>query len=222
MFSFLSDARDLLRGSWAAVRARRVFFFIVLPVLAISATLFFFPRDAAISDWVYQDRSEFIRDVARRFSAYGDFRLTLELFIAFLVLGVWKKRRKWQRLGIAVMLAGSLAGVFDSSIRLTTGRPRPSAKLPDHFTGPNLRNSKMQSFPSAHSATSMATATVIAVAVPSVGIPFFIFSMGVPWSRVYMHDHYMSDITVGSLIGVWFGLAFGLALRKLNAPDKFQ
>lgn len=207
-----------MRGAWTEVRARRLLYFVFIPATILAAIVFFFPRDVAFSDWVYEDRSEFLRDIARRFSSHGDFRLTLEFFAVFSVLGLWKKRRDWQRLGLAIMIATSLAGALDSTIRLTTGRPRPSANLPDHFTGPHLRDHKMQSFPSAHSATAMATATVIAIAAPAAGIPFFILSLGVPWSRLYMHDHYMSDITVGGLIGIWFGIPFGIALRRLNAP----
>jgi membrane-associated phospholipid phosphatase len=214
--SFLSDVRGLFAEARAAVRARPVIFFVAMPVAMIAAAAFFFPRDVAISDWVYRDRSELARDFARRFSAYADFRLAAEFFAVFWLVGVWKKRRDWQRLGLAILLATSLAGAFDSAIRLSTGRPRPSANKPDHFTGPQLTDHYMQSFPSAHSATSMATAGVIAVAMPEVGIPFFILSLGVPWSRVYMHDHYVSDVTVGGLIGLWFGIAFGLAHRKFQ------
>ena len=60
----------------------------------------------------------------------------------------------------------------------------------------------------------MATAGVIAIAVPVVGVPFLVMSCGVPWARFYMHDHYLSDITVGSCVGLWFGLAGGWAWRR--------
>ena len=73
-----------------------------------------------------------------------------------------------------------------------------------------------------HAATSMATATALAVIAPPVGVPFLIVSTSVPWSRFYMHDHYLSDITIGGLIGFWFGIPFGLAVRRLNADEKFQ
>lgn len=193
-----------------------------MPVAAIAAAAIFFSRDVAISDWVYRDRSELVRDFARRFSAYADFRLPVELFVVFSLAGAWKKRRDWRRLGLAILLAASVAGTVDNTIRMLTGRPRPSANLPDHFTGPHLMNHYLQSFPSGHSASAMATAAVVAVTMPEVGIPFFIFSLGVPWSRVYMHDHYVSDVIVGGLIGLWFGAAFGIAQRKLRAGENFQ
>ena len=200
----------------AAARARPAIFFVAIPAAMVLAVAIFFPRDVAISDWIYRDRPEPMREFARRYSAFGDFRLTLELFAAFWLLGAWKNRADWKRLGIAVLLAASLAGATDTTIRTLTGRPRPSANKPDHFTGPQFRDHKMQSFPSAHAATSMATASVIAIALPEVGIPFFVFSLGVPWARFYMHDHYLSDITVGGLIGIWFGAALGIAHRKFQ------
>lgn len=218
MQHLLEEARDLSRAAWRAARARPLLFFAVLPLAMLAAVLVLFPRDVAIADWCYRDRFEFLRDVARRFSAYGDFRLTLELFVVSVALGLWKKRRDWQRLGIAILLAASLAGAVATSVRTLGGRPRPSANLPDRFGGPNFTNHKLQSFPSAHAATSMATAGVVAVALPVVGVPFLLVSAGVPWARFYMHDHYLSDITVGSLLGLWFGIAYGRALRKLPGP----
>ncbi len=220
--SILSDARELLREAWRAVRARPAIFFAAFPVAAILAAILFFPHDVAISDRIYAGRTEFMRDIARRFSAYADYRLSLELFAVCWLFGLWKKRRDWKRLGLAIFLAASLAGAFDTTIRVLTGRPRPCANLPDHFTGLQLTDHYKQSFPSAHSATSMATAGAIAVAAPGVGIPFLIFSFGVPWSRLYMHDHYLSDITIGGLIGLWFGAAFGLAHRKISRGESSQ
>ena len=153
---------------------------------------------------------------ARRFSSYGDFRLTLELFAGCWLLGAWKKRRDWQRLGLAILLAASLAGATATTIRVLSGRPRPIANLPDKFGGPVFLDHRRQSFPSAHSATSMATAAVVAIAMPEVGVPFFIFSLGVPWARVYMREHYASDAIVGGLLGLGVGAAFGLAFRKIH------
>jgi len=216
MNQLLQDARELSREAWRATRARPLLFFALIPLAILATVIFFFPRDVAISAWCYQGRFEFVRDVARRFSAYGDFRLTIELFVVFVALGIRKKRRDWQRLGLAILLAASLAGAVATTVRTLSGRPRPSAFLPDKFGGPNFTNHKLQSFPSAHAATSMATAGVVAVAMPAVGIPFLIFSTGVPWARFYMNDHYISDITVGSLVGLWFGIAFGRAQRKLG------
>lgn len=215
MFSDLkSDAVTLLRQGGQEMRRRPGLFFVALPAVALAAAVFFFPRDVALADWCYRDRLELLRQVARRFSAYMDFRLPLILFVALLGLSIRHRRPEWRQLGVAILLAASLAGFVATAGRTLTGRPRPSAFEPDRFRGPTFLNHKDQSFPSAHSATSMATAGVLVVAVPSVGVPFLVLSCGVPWSRFYMHDHYLSDITVGSCIGLWFGLAGGWAWRR--------
>lgn len=215
MNDLLSDARWLLREAWQTARARWPFFFVALPAAMVLVVAFFFPRDVALADWCYADRSEFLREVARRTSAQGDFRLTLELFVFLVSFGIWKRRAEWRRLGLAILLAASLAGLVATSVRVTTGRPRPSAFAPDRFGGPELFSHKHQSFPSAHAATSMATAAVLLVGARSWwGVPFFLLSAGVPWARFYMHDHYLSDIGVGSLVGIGFGLALGLPCRR--------
>ena len=207
-------ARALLRESRVAVLARRGLFFFVLPLMAAVAVAVLFPCDVEIADWISRDGKGFLGFVARRYTHYADFRLTLELFLAFWLVGMWKRREDWKRLGLAILLSAAIAGALDTSIRALTGRPRPSAHLPDRFTGPQLRDHRLQSFPSGHSATAMATAGVVAVALPEVGIPFFLFSLGVPWGRFYQHEHYASDVIVGSLIGLWFGLALGWGWRR--------
>lgn len=210
----IPETRRLLQEARRAVCARGAVFLAVLPAAMVLAIAVFFPRDVALADWIHQDRSEFLRDVARRFSTHGDFRLPIEFFLFLVIAGVWKKRSDWRRLGLAILLAASFAGAVATTVRVATGRPRPSAHVADHFGGPEFRDHKRQSFPSAHAATSIATATVVLCGTGSVGVPFFLLSLGVPWARVYMHDHYLSDITVGGLVGIWFGLALGLPVRS--------
>ena len=229
------DVRELLRDGWQVVLHRRWLFFLVLPLTVALGVIFILPRDAAISNWLITHRYDkvhaspdhWLLAVARGFSKYGDFRVTIELFLLYLMAGAIKKRRDWQRIGVAVMLAAALAGLVTTVIRTTTGRPRPSTMtdlpksiLPDgtpvvdRFYGFHPFDSDYQSFPSAHATTAMATATVMAEAAPQIGIPFAIISIGVPWSRFYMHAHNLGDILVGSCIGLWFGFAIGPAARR--------
>ena len=166
-----------------------------------------------------ENRSDALRSVARRFSAFGDFQTgTLALAAGLWLVGRLRKNNRLQTAAIACLLAATLAGAAATAIRTLTGRPRPSAGVADGFYGPSI-NPKFQSFASAHSATSIGTSSALAVAVPEIGVPVLVLSLGVPWSRFYMHDHYATDILVGAGIGTWFGLAFGFAARRRFSGD---
>jgi membrane-associated phospholipid phosphatase len=85
-------------------------------------------------------------------------------------------------------------------------------EVKDGFTGPKFTK-EFHSFPSAHSTTSFGTATALAVAAPAIGIPALAGAAAVGWSRMYVREHYLTDVVVGAGFGAFFGLAFGLAAR---------
>ena len=63
-------------------------------------------------------------------------------------------------------------------------------------------------------AKEFGTATALAVAAPAVGIPALAGAALVGWSRMYVREHYLTDVIVGASIGTFFGLAFGMAARR--------
>jgi undecaprenyl-diphosphatase len=75
------------------------------------------------------------------------------------------------------------------------------------------------SFPSGHSATAFACATVLASLAPRWRVPFFVLAALIALSRLYNGVHYPTDVVAGSALGVVVGLAVlrvskrGLRLR---------
>ncbi len=213
-----SALRALLVEAASVFRRRqRAFLLGAVLVLAVAAVVR--PNDRAISDAVTRDRSETVMYVARRISAYGDFRASIIIAAALGIAGVAKNVRRWKQAAIASFLAACIAGAAATTIRAFTGRPRPLANVEDGFYGPHFRDHKFQSFPSAHAATSLGTSAALLVAMPGIGAPIFIASVAVPWSRFYMRAHYLTDIWCGGGLGVLFGVAFGLAARRSSNPD---
>ena len=162
-----------------------------------------------------------VKELARQFSLYGDYPIaTLGLASALIGLGYALKRVRWVRLGLACLLAGSLAGLAANTLRPTLGRARPLANMEDGLYGPSL-DYRFHGFPSAHAATSMGTAIPVLVAAPLVGGPLFLGALGVSWSRVNLRWHYPSDVVAGMMLGVFFGIPLGWACRREGSTFSF-
>lgn len=214
--NLLASARSLLREALKIARERVVLLSIGAAFVACAA-LALHRVDVAWSDALLRHRVDSLRNVARRVSASGDFASSLGVALLVGGAGFARKSARWKQAALASLLAACLAGATATTIRTLTGRPRPSAGRADGFYGPVFSNHRMQSFPSAHSATSLGTATAVAVAAPEIGVPLLALAFAVPWSRFYLHDHYITDVTVGSAIGILFGLLLGLAARRISA-----
>lgn len=117
---------------------------------------------------------------------------------------------------LAVMLAVNV-------VKVSTGRLRPKAiqKLdgdPPHvWLGPigGFEDPKARSFPSGHTATAVAHATVLSVLYPPATPLFVALAVPVPVSRVLMRSHFASDVVAGGL------LAFFL-VRLLPRSGRFR
>lgn len=74
------------------------------------------------------------------------------------------------------------------------------------------------SFPSGHSTTAFSTFLVLAMFSNNRYIKFacFVFASLTAFSRVYLSQHFLSDIVAGSFIGVVFALGSELFLSKKN------
>jgi len=104
-------------------------------------------------------------------------------------------------------------------VKVSTGRLRPKAiqKLegaPAHvWLGPlgGLEDPKARAFPSGHTATAVAHATVLSALYPAATPLFVALAAPVPASRVLMRSHFVSDVVAGGL------LAFFLSRRLLQS-----
>lgn len=73
------------------------------------------------------------------------------------------------------------------------------------------------SFPSGHTMSSFAAATVLLYTNKKYGIMALILAVLIAYSRLYLYVHYPSDILVGIIIGVSLGW---LAIKIINPKEK--
>jgi membrane-associated phospholipid phosphatase len=216
----VAQMRAVLRGAWTAFRATRVLAFIGIGV-AVGLACMSWPHDRAWLDalhacsW-YDHRAA--HDLAWYLGTWGDYpTYNLPFALALWLIGVATGSRAWRRLAVVAFLGATLAGIFDDCFRLTLGRPRPEMHLSDGFYGPAYAfKGGFQSFPSGHAASTMGMAVALWFCEWRLGALTFLISLGVIWGRMELDKHYPSDVIVGALVGLYFGVLAGRGARRLR------
>jgi undecaprenyl-diphosphatase len=114
-------------------------------------------------------------------------------------------RRPW--LLIWVVVAVGLADLEADLGKLLIHRHRPF----EHQIGPSLRT---HSFPSGHSATAFAGATMLAYFAPRARVPLYALAVLIAFSRLYVGEHYPLDVVAGAALGTATALLLRAAIRR--------
>jgi len=166
----------------------------------------------AVDRWAFG----FLRTVTL-YDHWGEMRegLTTAKFLASglgtvvigLIVGTLDPRR-WRRAG-ALWLVALLAAASGTVIKTAAGRERPSreGQVAGHertvFHGPamGLHHASCQSFPSGHTLSAFATATTLSAFYPQAASVFFAAATVTGVNRVVAHQHFLSDVIAGALLG---------------------
>lgn len=220
----MAQGRTILRGVWSLFRARKLPALGVFAGAAALGALIFLHDEALLAKMhIWQGEQERIaRSIAWFLGNWGDY-LTYNVPLALVIwlYGIATKSSAWRRVAVICFLGATLAGLFDDCFRLTLGRPRPDAHMPDHFYGITYAfRGGFESFPSGHAAAVFGAAAALLVTDLPLGFITTAFALGVVWARMELDRHYPSDVVVGSIIGVYFGLmvGFGAKLRLPRPP----
>lgn len=113
--------------------------------------------------------------------------------------------KKYKRIGIMIFISIFLCGLFGNIIlKPLFKRVRPFELL--HFTQLLISAPKDFSFPSGHTMTSFASATVIISQNKKCGIHALILAFLISFSRLYLFVHFPSDVIIGAIIGCILGI----------------
>ncbi len=154
--------------------------------------------DMNILDFIHKNiANNFLDKIMIFITSIGNLGL---IWIAIsLLLLISKKYRKVGVLCIASLLLSSLIGEVFLKNLVQRGRPFTAVE------GINLliKAPKSFSFPSGHTASSFAVATVVGRKIEKFKFPpIYILAIAIAFSRLYLYVHYPSDVLVGALIGV--------------------
>ncbi len=142
-------------------------------------------------------------------------------------------RLGWRRAG-AFWAVVILAGACGAVLKGLAGRERPSreGQIPGLertvFHGPAMgfHHASCQSFPSGHTLSAFASATVLSAFYPEARVVFYAAATATGVNRVVKHQHFLSDVVAGGLLGhlmALFLLSRGWIRRLwLEAPPPDQ
>jgi membrane-associated phospholipid phosphatase len=100
------------------------------------------------------------------------------------------------------LLAYGLSSVVvNGPLKLLWRRDRPNLAV-DEDRRALVRRTRSFSFPSGHSAGAFAFATGAGLQAPELLPPLALLATGIAYSRVHSRVHHLSDVVVGSVIGV--------------------
>ena len=143
-------------------------------------------------------------------------------WIGLAVTMIVLKRTRW--VGIAMGTSMALSGIITNLIlKKIMNRPRPF----DSIQGlvPEGTRPTDASFPSGHAALGCAVATVMVLTLPwiiekkrahQIAAVFIVVAVLLSFSRLYLGVHYPTDVLVGMLLGVVYGIVAKVVIGKIR------
>ncbi|HNP21910.1 MAG TPA: phosphatase PAP2 family protein [Panacibacter sp.] len=117
------------------------------------------------------------------------------------VTGVISKDKKTKINSYEMVGSIAFAAVITQGLKVTINRPRPYEKYDDVYPAGSIDNGK--SFPSGHTTIAFATATTLALEYKKwyITVPAYAWAAGVGYSRMYLGQHYPTDVIGGAIVG---------------------
>lgn len=167
--------------------------------------------DLAILNFIQNNlQSDLMNNIFEVFTHLGD-KAIIWLIIAFLLL----LNNKYRKLAILTILAIILTTILGEFIlKNIIRRPRPFVEY-SHLKS-IIAYTKGFSFPSGHTGSSFAAATVLASEFKKYRPYFYTLALLISISRLMLFVHYPSDILGGMLLGIMCAM---IILKLSNKED---
>jgi Membrane-associated phospholipid phosphatase len=126
----------------------------------------------------------------------GDFGLIWNAISIVLIIS-----KEYQSIGFKAVTALCLCILLGEGIlKYTIKRVRPFIINTDLKI--LINKPRSYSFPSGHTASSVAVASILAIYFSQIAIVVFLLAFLISFSRVYLCVHYPSDVIIGAILGV--------------------
>lgn len=120
-----------------------------------------------------------------------------------LIAGFINHNKAQQQKGWKIVGALAVNTVITQGLKYSINRERPYEKYP-LLINPYDKKEQGKSFPSGHTSTAFSLAASIAMEYPKwyVVVPAYAYATSVGYSRLYLGEHYPSDVLTGAALGV--------------------
>lgn len=182
------------------------------PIAATTTALIFTDRET--SSWVSRNGS--LPKASRYVSFGGSIYTTGGVAAGFYLIGRATRNRRAQETGMLAVEALINTAIVTEILKLATQRMRPNTD-----SGRGRFFTHGNSFPSGHSSSAWAVATVIAYEYqdrPFVRYGAFAVAAAISLSRYSGRNHFLSDVLTGSAIGFGIG-RFVYRSHHIKTPD---
>lgn len=132
--------------------------------------------------------------------------------LMLIVLGRYRARIEWRRMGLLIILATGLAGLSAMTARGVIGRARPYNTVEQGWFGPyhdgrwTIGRPAYNAFPSGHTATATGLAFALILVRSRWKWLGVAWAIAVAWSRIAVNYHHLSDTVAAAafgFVGAW-------------------
>ena len=145
--------------------------------------------------------------------------ISLGIPTGMLLVSIINHDKKLQKQSFEVIGSLAIATVTTQLLKRIVNRPRPYESYNDIYPD-EFESGK--SFPSGHTTTAFSTATSLTLTTKKwyIAVPAFAWVTSVGYSRMYLGEHYPSDVLMGAAVGTASAFASQWIMKKIILKKK--
>lgn len=197
------------------IRQHYIFFIGYLLFLLPSLLILFFKSKRDIFLLLNSYHTNWLDNFFIYYTNAGDglFAVLLSFFFFFIL--------KKKKVGLILLIAYCATGIFAQIIKPLVESPRPQVYFSPAWFPFFIRDVihiGNNSFPSGHTTTAFAIATVLTLYTSNKWYHFSLLLLAVlaGYSRIYLSQHFLADVVAGSFIGVVGGILCVYCCRNIT------